>query len=225
MRLRARPCRGDNVLDLENELESKAPERRMLGGTTTEASFGMYPYHHPGAQRILELPVYRCTEEQHYRDQKCRCDAAVQPIKQSLQTVPNISPERVAQELEDFRNSWLQREEYMWDFNEVVGWIRLYARAGSIGASLFVVNQRVSKSMVRKRFVWDSSNFLVMSVYENQSNSEIFRNLKELVIDESHSRFKGRRYIDIGVLDIIGPHLDWAALTRRAAPHVPALPS
>jgi len=91
----------------------------------------MYPYHHPHAQRILELPVYRCTEEQYYREQKASYEPAAQQYEQMLQRAGPDMPERVAQEMKAFRIRW---EIYPWDFNEIVGWIRLYARAESIGA-------------------------------------------------------------------------------------------
>jgi hypothetical protein len=174
----------------------------------------MYPYHHPGAQRIFELPVYRCTEEQLSCEQKASCAAAAQPVAQSLKKVPLITPERVAQEVEDFKSRWRQREAHCWDFNEVVGWIRLYARPGSIGASLFILDKRISRTLVRKRFLWDSWNFIDMSVSKKQSNAEIFETLKKLILAESRERFNQRRYVDIGVLDALGPHLDWVALTQ-----------
>jgi hypothetical protein len=130
----------------------------------------------------------------------------------------------MAQEIERVRSDWLRWYGHLWDFNEVVAWVRLYARAGSIGASLFVTNKRVSKRMVHKRFVWDSWNFLDISVSDNQSSAEIFDDLKNAILAESRRRFKGQRYIDIGVLDVLGPHLDWVALTRRAAPRTELVP-
>jgi hypothetical protein len=123
----------------------------------------------------------------------------------------------MAQHIESVRSDWFKRHGHLWDFNEVVAWVRLYARAGSIGASLFVTNKRVSKRMAHKRFVWDSWNFLDISVSDDQSGTEIFDELKNAILAESRRRFKGQCYIDIGVLEVLGPHLDWVALTRRAA--------
>src|SRR6266436_10334200 len=99
----------------------------------------MYPYHHPHAQRILELPVYRCTEEQYYREQDANYKSAAQEHERKLQRA-TYTPKGVAEQMKEFRIGW---KEYPWDFNEVVGWIRLFVRAESIGAALFVINKKI----------------------------------------------------------------------------------
>jgi hypothetical protein len=178
----------------------------------------MYPYHHPHAQRILELPVYRCTEEQYYREQKASYESAAKQYQQMLQRAGPDMLERVAQEMKAFRIRW---KIYPWDFNEVVGWIRLYARAESIGASLFLVTTKISKTMSRKKFGWDSSNFLEILISKNQTSADIFEHLRSSIIVETLRRFRGKRYVDTGVLDVFGPHLDWVLLTRRTASAFP----
>jgi hypothetical protein len=53
-------------------------------------------YHQPGARRILEMPVYRCTDEQHYNEQEEKCKEAVSSVKQSLRMLgkdPDTAPE------------------------------------------------------------------------------------------------------------------------------------
>ena len=91
------------------------------------------PYHHPRARRILELPVYRCTEEQYYREQNARYEAEAQSLEQFMRRMPDID------DPEAFKNHWFTRHEHPWDFNQVVAWIRLYARTDGIGASLFLM--------------------------------------------------------------------------------------
>ena len=172
----------------------------------------MIKYHHPGAQRILELPIYRCTEERHYEEQEAKCEFAAQWTRQSLRML-NKGPQFDKEQMDSFRTDWFAREGCSWDFNQVIGWIWLYARAGNIGAYLFLVNERISKTMVRKRYKWDGY-FLEMSVADDHSSAELFDDLRKRILAESRRWFKGRRfYVDIGVLDVLGPHLDWVALT------------
>jgi hypothetical protein len=177
----------------------------------------MYPYHHPHAQRILELPVYRCTEEQYYREQDADYKSAAQEYERILQRAGH-TPKGVAEQMKAFRIGW---KRYPWDFNEVVGWIRLYVRAESIGAALFVVKTKISRNMARKKFAWDSSNFIEIPVSEGQSSAEIFDVLRNSIIAENLRRFKGKRYVDTGILDVLGPYVDWVVLTQRAAPALP----
>ena len=176
----------------------------------------MINYHHPEAQRILELPIYRCTEEQHYSEQEARYESAAQWTKQSLQMLTHKCPKFAAQEMEICRREWFRREAYPWDFNQIVGWIRLYAWTGNIAAYLFFVSGRIAKTMIRKRFIWKQEKFLEMRVFSNQSSTQILEKLKKRLSEESDDSSRVLRlYVDTGVLDVLGPHIDWVALTRR----------
>ena len=101
------------------------------------------PYHLPRARRILELPVYRCTEEQYYREQNARYEAEAQSLEPFMRRMPDIDDPvmrtRHLQYMEAFKNNWFTRHEHPRDFNQVVAWIRLYARTDGIGASLFLM--------------------------------------------------------------------------------------
>jgi hypothetical protein len=184
------------------------------------------PYHHPRARRILELPVYRCTEEQYYREQNARYEAEAQSLgQQFMRRMPDIDDPvmrtRHLQYMEAFKNDWFTRHEHPWDFNQVVAWIRLYARTDGIGASLFLIPyKRMPKDIGggrRRGFKWDSNNFLDMWVSDNHSSTDIFDEIRELLVTTARQRFKGW-YIDMGVLDVLGPHLNWVALTRDFQP-------
>jgi hypothetical protein len=179
------------------------------------------PYHFPRARRILELPVYRCTEKQYYREQNAQYEAEAQSIEQSFQHTPDkddpVMRARHREYMEYYKKDWHTRYERPWDFNEIVAWIRLYARSDAIGASLFLMPyKRMPKGMRYKRrrdFKWDSNNFLDMWVDNNQSSVDIFNELRTLLATTVRQRFK-RWYVDIGVLDVLGPNLNWVALTR-----------
>jgi hypothetical protein len=67
--------------------------------------------------------------------------------------------------------------------------------------------------MRQKQFDCDRGNFLEMRVYANQSNLMILEELKKRIHAIGESPRMRRFYIDTGVLDVIGPHIDWLALT------------
>lgn len=46
----------------------------------------MINYHQPGARRILELPIYRCKEDQYYKEQEDKFEAEVNATQQSYRT-------------------------------------------------------------------------------------------------------------------------------------------
>jgi hypothetical protein len=80
----------------------------------------MIEYHHPEAKRILELPVYRCTEEQHYREQEARYESATRFTTEALRMMDK-GPEFTAEQAEMCRKDWFKREGRPWDFNQIVG--------------------------------------------------------------------------------------------------------
>ena len=100
-------------------------------------------------------------------------------------------------------------------FNQIVGWIRLYARRGNIVGYLFFVHGRVTKNKVSKRFLIQPGHFLEMRVFDHEPSVEIFRRLKQTIIEKSRDsrRLRGL-HVDTGVLDVLGPLIDWAGITH-----------
>jgi hypothetical protein len=177
----------------------------------------MLSYHIPGSERILEIPIYRCTDEQH-RDQEDKDFETAMKLPEVQFFLGGRTPERV-KIWQNYRESAYGRAVTLWDFNQIVGWIRLYTWPGNIRAYLFLTRERVTKVMRRKTFHTKRGNFIEMNVFPNQSNAEILEKIKEsiLAVMAGHHRLR-RFYVDMGVLDVLGPHIDWIALTKPPAP-------
>jgi hypothetical protein len=174
----------------------------------------MIEYHHPGARRILELPVYRCTEEQYSKEQEDKFDGEVKYTQDLYRSHGGVTiPYLRKKDRDNFRTGWLSRNGCLWEFNQIVGWIRLYAWTGNIAAYSFFVRQRITKNMCHKQFSLDRGKYLEMRVFANQSNLMILEELKNRVHTNGQSPRMRRRYIDTGVLDVVGPYIDWLALT------------
>jgi hypothetical protein len=177
----------------------------------------MNPYHFPNARRILELPVYRCSEGQYYRELKAQYESAIQQHWKN--GVPsNLNPVLLAKRKKEFEASvWLSTFSYAWEFNQVVAWIRLYVRPEHIGASLHIRKYtRTPRYFFSQPFVWDSNNFLDVWVSSEQSSIDIFDDLrKEICTSADHHKLflKRKWYIDMRVFDFVGSHLNWVELT------------
>jgi hypothetical protein len=176
----------------------------------------MNPYHFPNARRILELPVYRCSEEQYYRELKDQYESAIQHWKNVPSDLEPVLLERRQKEFE--ASVWLSTFSYAWDFNQVVAWVRLYVRPEHIGASLHIRKYtRTPRYFFSQPFVWDSNNFLDVRVSSEQSSINIFDHLRKEIctIAHDHRLFRKRRwYIDMRVFDFVGSHLNWVELTN-----------
>ena len=124
-------------------------------------------------------------------------------IKQVYRFCGATIPYRLKADKEEFGNEWYKRNGCLWEFNQIVGWIRLYAWTGNIAAYLFFVRQRITKNMCRKRFSLDRGKFLEMRVYADQSNLMILEKLKKTIHATGESPRMWRLYIDTGVLEVV----------------------
>ena len=111
------------------------------------------------------------------------------------------TPERV-KIWEEHRAESYQGAVTPWDFNQIVGWIRLYAWPGNIRAYVFLVEERMIRIMRQKTFVTRRGNFIEIYVFPEQSNEEILANLKKNILAQAAANSRLRRlYVDAGVLD------------------------
>jgi hypothetical protein len=173
----------------------------------------MLSYHIPSSERFLELPVYRCTEDQHDKEQDEQFEFAAQYMRSAYHMLGK-TPEQ-EKDFDDFRQEWFRREGRPWDFNQIVGWIRLYTWPGNIRAYLFFVSERITKVMRRKRFITKRGNFIELRVFPEQSNEEILTNLKSTILEAAAGNSRLRRLsVDTGILDVLGPYIDWISLTK-----------
>jgi hypothetical protein len=112
-----------------------------------------------------------------------------------------------------------QRAITPWDFNQIVGWIRLFAWPRNIRGYLFFVRERVTGIMRQRTFVTRRGNFIEMNVFLEQTNEEIIAKLKKTILAQAAANSRLRRlYVDTGVLDTLGPHIDWIGLTKSPSP-------
>ena len=54
----------------------------------------MLSYHNPDAERILEIPIYRCTDERHRAQEKERFESWIEPLETGFY-IGGRTPERV----------------------------------------------------------------------------------------------------------------------------------
>jgi hypothetical protein len=179
----------------------------------------MLSYHIPGGERILEIPIYRCTDEQHRDEEDRRFEEWIRlQEEQFFYLGGGRYPDRI-KIWEDHRRKAYGRAGALWDFNQIIGWIRLYTGPGHVRGYLFLTKERITKITRRKTFQTRRGSFIQFRVYPNQSNLEILARLKTAIhaAIADHRRLR-RCCVDTGVLDVLGPHIDWLGLIRPPIP-------
>src|SRR5947209_66451 len=97
---------------------------------------------------IFDIPVYRCEEQKYY----AAMDEGAAKHLEKLSALTGISREKAL-------NLWRDIEEHFWatyggpwEFNQTIGWIRLYAEGSYIGGNLWWVNAKRIRRNMRKTF-------------------------------------------------------------------------
>jgi len=144
----------------------------------------------------IDIPIYRCTPKQFEIENNKILAKQLQFVK-----VPEL---RMNDELY-FRNKTL------WDFNEIVGWLRLTVAKRSIVGELFWTPLKKLGRGRWKGFRYRRRIF-ELNFTPGERSELIFQGLSARIekLKEEHPFEK--RHIDLRVLNFIGPHLDWCKL-------------
>lgn len=162
---------------------------------------------------FFDLPIYRCQEERHYAE----AERAATKSQDWLAASGAPPPEQAPQSYEDIASR--TRSDFgPWTFNQVIGWLRLYARSSHIGAHLWWVDaKQVRRKMRHKRFLLTTPSNVLPTYFTPKDDSQmIYRSLLEhleRLMDETP--IKGR-YLELTVLRNLGPSINWAELLKRS---------
>jgi hypothetical protein len=176
------------------------------------ASATAFPLFGLGYRRILDLGVYRCSEEQYLSEQRADSAAAVPSY---------MDPRAEKRQIEDIKALWSDRYGGAWLGNEVVGLISICAAHAKLGGVLYYVrDRRITKRMARKRLFLLGKMFEFNTLFwQLRTSPEIYEKLRqELSASIAGSATLKRRVVDFEPLDALGPHINWVAITSDAPP-------
>lgn len=171
---------------------------------------------------FFEIPIYRCTEEVFMTE--------IYQLKSKIEN--ELEYERKYYSTEKFNslvNNLLAIQVYPYQYNEAVGWIKLYVLGNQLRGELFFEGSteypfnsktRINKGIRKKRFKHVGKAFEI-SISQTMSSDEILEKLKFTLerINKNESPFI-KRYIDTTYLDRIGPFMDWKNLILQLNPYI-----
>ena len=155
---------------------------------------------------FYDVPVYRIAEERYYQERDHYIDK-----------VMNQDELRIAAYKRDTRLADVTRERLIrsfggcWQFNEIVGYIKLHFLGSQIRGEYYgQVARRLLRSR-RKYFEWKTWKIASEIDIPDESNSKEIFNLILQYLKDCKIELP-RRYIDAEYLEVIGPHVDWQSL-------------
>ena len=166
---------------------------------------------------IFEIPIYRKSQDDYSKETKSLLDKYLQPDDNNPMTILDKLGE---EERENLIERWSLKfyDSYdgkMWMYNDIVGYIGLFAGKNQIKAEYwYVTAERVSRKMKFKEFEYKNKLFEVWITERDTSNEIRQRLISELSKLSSHFRLK-KRYLDLEVFENISGSVNWRELTKE----------
>jgi hypothetical protein len=152
---------------------------------------------------FFDIPIYRCSPDQHtswFAEEKRK---SLQPFEATRET----APESLAISKQWF-GEW---HWYPWRYNEVIGWLRLYALGSQVRAELWYVKAKRIVRETRKKIFFVGKEFEI-SFRSVDSNPEIGKVVLETLRNLKRQSLYRKRYVDLECFEVVSQHLDWKGL-------------
>jgi hypothetical protein len=156
---------------------------------------------------FFELPIYRTSEEEFYREVQKFIDKQFSNLNDfSKDFLQNNSEEKLGWEQG-------QRKEYgsIWEYNDIIGYIKLFFYGTQVrGGYWSVTAKRIVKTNKKDFICKDWSFGPAISVHRENDSLGVCNRIIEL-IDYFKKELK-KRFIDTSKFDAISPYIDWKRL-------------
>ncbi len=141
--------------------------------------------------------------------------------------VPNTKGYENEKETEETKTYLFSRQSYNYDYNEIIGWLKLYVLGNQIrGEYHFEVDsgdrhrtkKRINKGIRKKQFENFGKAFEI-SIDKNENSKQIFSRIIEKIehLMQKEVPFKGR-VINTTKFEKIGEFVDWERLLIKLNP-------
>jgi hypothetical protein len=170
---------------------------------------------------VFDIPIYIRPNSRYDDDLR---DATTRYIAKVFPSVLNPQLE-LPHQCQFLENSFRKQFGGPWQFNQVVGWLRLYIEGSVIGGHLWWVDGKRLQTRMRKTFqLITYSNILPTWFRPEDESSKIYSDTLSAIEHLSRRRKYRGRYFDLDPFRRLGPFVDWRALmdsaaTRQSDPH------
>ncbi len=163
---------------------------------------------------FFDVPVYRLDRDKYYQEQKQYVDSILFP-KDS----PDYEALRAQDKADPSKNDWFKNYAFKsyggcWEFNEIIGYIRLHFLGSQVRGEYFGVNK---KRIVRTRTkileykTWKLAPEVDVPYPLTQSG--ILAAIREYIKD--CKKELPNRYIDDSMFEAIAEQVDWVIIFKR----------
>lgn len=163
-----------------------------------------------GVNTFLDIPVYRLTQEKYYNDLDTH-------IKKTIDSDPLLIAgyaEESYRENSASKNHMIETYGGAWDYNEIIGWIRLHFLGTQIRGDFWRVKVKRIRRTRKKLFEHHTARLAYeINIPHQADNAKIFALVNKYLLN-CRKELKDL-YIDTSRLDVIGPYVDWRSLMNK----------
>lgn len=160
---------------------------------------------------IFDIPVYRKTRDEFNSEINIL-------IKKRIEEIVSYDPKQRPLDQETktrVKNSVINYYDGPWQFNQIIGWLRLFLEGNKIGCHCWWIDaKRINRRMRHKRLLLQTYSDILQLRIRNESSIEIFNKLFERLINISANPPYKDRYVDIDAFHRIGPFIDWRKMLK-----------
>jgi len=155
---------------------------------------------------LFEIPVYSCSKVDYYKTCKSNVMKRIDWFNKQNLAIPR---EKAQESYMNFERSTKEKYETPWDYNEVVGFIKIYKLGIQIrGETWFISAKRIQRGMKTKIFIYTGDTFEI-TCYENDSSQDIFKDIISALFEANKKRPFKNKHIDLSSFMNCGPFIDW----------------
>jgi len=163
-------------------------------------------------KRFFDVPVYRLSREEYYRLRDAFVEKALFP------NIPGVELSRArdaANPSENVRVRGILERSYggMWEYNEIIGYIRLHFLGSQVRGEYFAVAKaRIVRTRTKTLEFRSWKLVPEIEIPQPFTSAEILATVREYL--RQCQLEVPRRHVDTEMFESIAPHVDWLALYR-----------
>jgi hypothetical protein len=157
---------------------------------------------------IFDIPVYRCTLEEHTIEAEKTIDD-----KLDVMNPPLSDRERWKREfmLRYDDSQWMR-----WHYNQTVGWLQLCVSGSDVIATEYwVTAKRITSYLRHKTFIWNDYKAINVIVFPTMSDADIFSEVDKELLSLAKTKKYRNRFIDLTNFHNVGPFIRWRDLLNQ----------
>ena len=165
---------------------------------------------------FFDIPVYRLSSDKYYKQLELFKEESLYGTNEESKKIKTEFYIRNPENKIWFEEDIFKKFGGAWQYNEIIGFIKLYSVGSQIRGEYFRVNSKIIKKTRRKTFEWVSDKLVPeITIFPEDSNEVIFTIVYNYLMD-CKKELKNR-YLDLDNFEKLGHYIDWKQFLSKSS--------